>query len=97
MVGAYQPGWKLNYFGVQGIRGWEDPPILETRPKTKTSTAVNTRSSPIAARSSWSPGTAAKTPMDLQQPAAVANNEQMMGSRVRHLILPKKKNREEGK
>lgn len=29
MVGAFQPEYETAYFGIQGIRGWEDPPILD--------------------------------------------------------------------
>jgi LCP family protein required for cell wall assembly len=35
MVAAYQPEYEVNYFGIQGIRGWEDPPILENPTETK--------------------------------------------------------------
>jgi polyisoprenyl-teichoic acid--peptidoglycan teichoic acid transferase len=35
MVGIYQPEYELTYFGVQGIRGWEDPPILGDPSETK--------------------------------------------------------------
>ena len=36
MVGVYQPEYELNYFGVQGIEGWEDPPILDDPTETTT-------------------------------------------------------------
>jgi polyisoprenyl-teichoic acid--peptidoglycan teichoic acid transferase len=36
MVGIYQPEYEDTYFGVQGIRGWEDPPILEDPTETRT-------------------------------------------------------------
>ncbi len=36
MVGVYGPEYELKYFGVQGIQGWEDPPILENPTETKT-------------------------------------------------------------
>jgi polyisoprenyl-teichoic acid--peptidoglycan teichoic acid transferase len=29
MVGVFGPEYELNYLGVQGIQGWEEPPILE--------------------------------------------------------------------
>jgi hypothetical protein len=35
MVGAYQPEYETAYFGIQGIRGWEDPPILEDPTETR--------------------------------------------------------------
>ena len=36
MVAVYQPEYELDYFGVQGIRGWKDPPILDDPTETKT-------------------------------------------------------------
>ena len=35
MVGAFQPEYETAYFGIQGIRGWEDPPILEDPTETR--------------------------------------------------------------
>lgn len=35
MVGAYQPEYETAYFGIQGIRGWEDPPILSDPTETR--------------------------------------------------------------
>jgi polyisoprenyl-teichoic acid--peptidoglycan teichoic acid transferase len=35
MVGTYQPEYEVTYFGIQGIRGWEDPPILADPTETK--------------------------------------------------------------
>ncbi|HEY2715366.1 MAG TPA: LCP family protein [Solirubrobacterales bacterium] len=35
MVGVYQPEYEVTYFGIQGIRGWEDPPILDNPSETK--------------------------------------------------------------
>jgi polyisoprenyl-teichoic acid--peptidoglycan teichoic acid transferase len=35
MVGVDQPEYEVTYFGVQGIRGWEDPPILADPSETK--------------------------------------------------------------
>jgi LCP family protein required for cell wall assembly len=35
MVGVYQPEYELSYFGIQGIRGWEDPPILADPTETR--------------------------------------------------------------
>jgi polyisoprenyl-teichoic acid--peptidoglycan teichoic acid transferase len=29
MVGSFQPEYETAYFGIQGIGGWEDPPILD--------------------------------------------------------------------
>ncbi len=36
MVGIFGPEYEPNYLGVQGIQGWEDPPILEDPTETKT-------------------------------------------------------------
>jgi LCP family protein required for cell wall assembly len=36
MVGEYQPEYEVNYFGIQGIGGWEDPPILDNPSETRT-------------------------------------------------------------
>jgi polyisoprenyl-teichoic acid--peptidoglycan teichoic acid transferase len=35
MVGSYQPEYEIAYFGIQGIRGWEDPPILDDPTETR--------------------------------------------------------------
>jgi hypothetical protein len=35
MVGVYQPEYEDTYFGIQGIRGWEDPPILADPTETR--------------------------------------------------------------
>ncbi|MBS1883840.1 MAG: LCP family protein [Actinobacteria bacterium] len=36
MVGIYTPEYEPTYFGVQGIQGWEDPPILDNPTETVT-------------------------------------------------------------
>jgi polyisoprenyl-teichoic acid--peptidoglycan teichoic acid transferase len=36
MVAAYGPEYETQYFGVQGIQGWSDPPILDTPSETRT-------------------------------------------------------------
>jgi LCP family protein required for cell wall assembly len=36
MVAEYQPEYEVNYFGVQGIQGWSDPPILDNPSETRT-------------------------------------------------------------
>jgi LCP family protein required for cell wall assembly len=36
MVGEYQPEYEVNYFGIQGIQGWQDPPILDNPSETRT-------------------------------------------------------------
>ncbi|MBS1888441.1 MAG: LCP family protein [Actinobacteria bacterium] len=34
MIGIYQPEYEPTYFGVQGLQGWENPPILDTPTET---------------------------------------------------------------
>ena len=36
MIGIYQPEYEPTYFGVQGIEGWENPPILDNPTESKT-------------------------------------------------------------
>ncbi|HET9161815.1 MAG TPA: LCP family protein [Solirubrobacterales bacterium] len=36
MVAEYGPEYETQYFGVQGIRGWSDPPILDNPSETRT-------------------------------------------------------------
>ncbi len=36
MVAEYGPEYETQYFGVQGIQGWSDPPILENPSETRT-------------------------------------------------------------
>lgn len=36
MVADYQPEYEVNYFGIQGIQGWQDPPILDNPSETRT-------------------------------------------------------------
>ena len=36
MVGTYQPEYEVTYFGIQGIQGWSDPPILDNPSETRT-------------------------------------------------------------
>jgi LCP family protein required for cell wall assembly len=36
MVGEFQPEYEINYFGIQGIQGWSDPPILDNPSETRT-------------------------------------------------------------
>jgi len=35
MVAEYGPEYETQYFGVQGIRGWSDPPILDNPTETR--------------------------------------------------------------
>ncbi len=36
MVGEFGPYYETHYFGVQGIQGWSDPPILDNPSETRT-------------------------------------------------------------
>lgn len=36
MVGEFGPEYERQYFGVQGIQGWSDPPILDNPSETRT-------------------------------------------------------------
>jgi hypothetical protein len=35
MVAEYGPEYETQYFGVQGIQGWSDPPILDNPSETR--------------------------------------------------------------
>jgi len=35
MVGVYGPEYEIHYFGIQGIQGWSDPPILSNPSETR--------------------------------------------------------------
>jgi LCP family protein required for cell wall assembly len=93
MVGEYQPEYEVTYFGVQGIRGWEDPPILDDPTESKT---VNNREYSIYTDSgkiklvAWHRGENTYwISNSLQQSLS---NEQMMGiAESCHVIEPTKK------
>jgi hypothetical protein len=93
MVALYQPEYEVNYFGVQGIAGWEDPPILDGPTEERT---VNGREYSIYTDSgkiklvAWHRGENTYwISNSLQQSLS---NEQMMGiAESCHLVLPKKK------
>jgi polyisoprenyl-teichoic acid--peptidoglycan teichoic acid transferase len=36
MVGEFGPEYEIHYFGIQGIQGWSDPPILSNPSETRT-------------------------------------------------------------
>jgi LCP family protein required for cell wall assembly len=94
MVGVYEPQYEEpNYFGVQGIRGWEDPPILEDPSEEKT---VNGREYSIYTDSgeikivAWHHGENTYWISNALQQSLT--NEQMMGiAESCHLIRPKPK------
>ncbi len=93
MIGIYQPEYEPTYFGVQGIRGWEDPPILEDPTETVTKNgreySIYTDSGKIKLVA-WHRGENTYwISNSLQQSLS---NEQMMGvAESCHLIVPKKK------
>jgi LCP family protein required for cell wall assembly len=94
MVGVFEPVYEEpNYFGVQGIAGWEDPPILGDPTETKT---VNGREYSIYTDSgkiklvAWHRGENTYWISNSLQQSLT--NEQMMGiAESCHLIVPKKK------
>lgn len=93
MVGEYQPEYEINYFGIQGIRGWEDPPILEKPTETKT---IGKREYEIFTDSgkiklvAWHRGENTYWVSNSLQQSLT--NDQMMGiARSARVILPKKK------
>jgi LCP family protein required for cell wall assembly len=93
MIGIYQPEYEPTYFGVQGIRGWEDPPILDDPTETK---KVNGREYLIYTDSgqvklvAWHRGEDTYWISNSLQQSLT--NEQMMGiAESCHVILPKRK------
>jgi LCP family protein required for cell wall assembly len=93
MVGVFQPEYELNYFGVQGIAGWEDPPILDSPTET---TTVNGREYSIYTDSgkiklvAWHRGENSYWISNSLQQSLT--NEQMMGiAESSHVIVPKRK------
>jgi polyisoprenyl-teichoic acid--peptidoglycan teichoic acid transferase len=98
MVAVYQPEYELDYFGVQGIAGWEDPPILDDPTEEKT---INGREYSIYTDSgkiklvAWHRGENTYWISNSLQQSLT--NDQMMGiAESCHLILPKKKPAKKG-
>jgi LCP family protein required for cell wall assembly len=98
MVGIYRPEYEETYFGVQGIRGWEDPPILDDPTETKT---VNGREYSIYTDSgkiklvAWHRGENSYWISNSLQQSLT--NEQMMGiAESCHMIEPQKKTAKKG-
>jgi LCP family protein required for cell wall assembly len=98
MIGVYQPEYEFTYFGVQGIQGWEDPPILDDPTETK---KVNGREYSIYTDSgqiklvAWHRGADSYWISNSLQQSLT--NEQMMGiAESTHVILPKKKTAKQG-
>jgi LCP family protein required for cell wall assembly len=98
MVAVYRPEYEETYFGVQGIRGWEDPPILDDPTETKT---VNGREYSIYTDSgeiklvAWHRGENTYWISNSLQQSLT--NEQMMGiAESCHVIEPQKKTAKKG-
>jgi LCP family protein required for cell wall assembly len=98
MVGVYRPEYEYTYFGVQGLQGWEDPPILDGATETRT---VNGREYSIYTDSgkiklvAWHRGENSYWISNSLQQSLT--NEQMMGiAESCHVILPKKKTAKKG-
>ena len=98
MVGVYQPEYEDTYFGIQGIRGWEDPPILADPSETR---KINGREYDIYVDSgkvtmvAWHRGENSYWISNSLQGSLT--NDQMIGiARSAKLILPKKKKAKSG-
>lgn len=99
MVAEYQPEYEINYFGVQGIQGWSDPPILDSPSETRT---INGREYEIFVDSgkvklvAWHRGENTYWVSNSLQMSLT--NDQMLGiARSAHVIIPNKKRKREGK
>ena len=95
MVGQYQPEYEVNYFGIQGIAGWEDPPILDNPSETKT---IHGRDYEIFVDGekvklvAWHRGENTYWVSNSLQQSLT--NDQMIGiARSAHVILPKRKHK----
>lgn len=96
MVAEYQPEYEINYFGIQGISGWEDPPILDNPSETRT---IHGREYDIFVDSgkvklvAWHRGENTYWVSNSLQQSLTG--EQMLGiARSAHVILPKRKHQE---
>jgi LCP family protein required for cell wall assembly len=99
MVGVYQPEYELNYFGIQGIQGWSDPPILDNPSETRT---IHGREYEIYVDGekvklvAWHRGNNTYWVSNSLQQSLT--NDQMMGiARSAHVILPNPKKKPGGK
>jgi LCP family protein required for cell wall assembly len=95
MVGEYQPEYEVNYFGIQGIGGWEDPPILDNPSETRT---IHGREYEIFVDGenvklvAWHRGENTYWVSNSLQQSLT--NDQMLGiARSAHVILPKRKHK----
>jgi polyisoprenyl-teichoic acid--peptidoglycan teichoic acid transferase len=95
MVAEYQPEYEINYFGIQGIQGWSDPPILDDPSETRT---IHGREYEIFVDGekvkmvAWHRGGDTYWVSNSLQQSLT--NDQMMGiARSAHVILPKRKSK----
>jgi polyisoprenyl-teichoic acid--peptidoglycan teichoic acid transferase len=95
MVAEYQPEYEINYFGIQGIQGWSDPPILDNPSETRT---IHGREYEIFVDGekvkmvAWHRGDDTYWVSNSLQQSLT--NDQMLGiARSAHVILPKRKSK----
>jgi LCP family protein required for cell wall assembly len=98
MVGVYQPEYEYNYFGIQGIQGWSDPPILDNPSETRT---IHGREYQIYVDGekvklvAWHRGDNTYWVSNSLQQSLT--NDQMMGiARSAHVIVPHRKKKRGG-
>ena len=99
MVAIYQPEYEPTYFGVQGIQGWEDPPILDDPTETTTiggrEYSIYTDSGQIKLVAWHSGANTYWISNSLQQSLT---NKQMMGvAESCHVIISKRKTAKHGR
>ncbi|MGE5407958.1 MAG: LCP family protein [Syntrophothermus sp.] len=95
MVADFQAAYELAYFGIQGIRGWPDPPILENPSETRT---INGREYEIFVEGehvklvAWHRGDNTYWVSNSLQQSLT--NDQMLGiARSAHVILPERRHK----
>ncbi|MGB7587963.1 MAG: LCP family protein [Solirubrobacterales bacterium] len=98
MVGAFGPYYETHYFGLQGIQGWSDPPILNNPSLTKTihgreyEIYVDGDRIPVVA---WHRGN--NTYWVANDVLNTLTNDQMIGlARSANVIIPKSKAKRKG-
>jgi len=98
MVAEYGPEYETQYFGVQGIQGWGDPPILDNPSETRT---INGREYDIfidgdrVSMIAWHRGD--NTYWISNSLLQSLTNDQMLGmARSAKVIIPDKKPRKRG-
>jgi polyisoprenyl-teichoic acid--peptidoglycan teichoic acid transferase len=98
MIGIFGPEYEPNYMGVQGIQGWEDPPILDDPTETVTKNGreylIYTDSGQIKLVA-WHRG--ANTYWISNSLQQLLTNKQMMGiAESCHVMLPPKNKAKKG-